>query len=50
NEYLHPLNKLKDTLKKSLEIIEAGHCRIAFPKENSLRVTAIGLHLNTYRK
>ncbi|CAG8727087.1 5822_t:CDS:2, partial [Cetraspora pellucida] len=32
---------------KSLEIIEAGHCRLAFPKDDSLQVTAIGLHLNT---
>jgi len=42
------LNKWKDALQKCLEIIEAGHCRMAFPKEDSLRVTAFGLHLNTY--
>ncbi|CAG8488730.1 6471_t:CDS:2 [Scutellospora calospora] len=36
-----------EILSKVSEIIEAGHCHIAFPKEDSLRVTTVGLHLNT---
>ncbi|CAG8607792.1 10223_t:CDS:2, partial [Scutellospora calospora] len=33
------LNRWKNTLQKVLEIIEAGHCCMAFPKEDYLRVT-----------